>query len=171
VLTDSILAGRGISLRVADEADAAFLRALFESARPDAMIIATWPDAVRKTFLDQQFRFQTIHYGRAYADADRLIIFEQGQPIGRMILSRAEADWCIVDIALMPSSRGRGVGTLLLRAIQDWAIRAEARGIWLTVDMGNSARRLYERMGFVTVEEEIPGITMAWRSTAQLKTA
>src|ERR1700742_1917891 len=105
------LASCGVGLRSAGDGDAAFLRTLFETARPDAVFIAAWPDAVRQNFLDQQFRFQTVHYARVYADADRLIVLQDGQPIGRMILSREGKDWCVVDISLMPPSRARGIGT------------------------------------------------------------
>jgi GNAT superfamily N-acetyltransferase len=166
-LSDSpALASRGVGLRAAVEDDVAFLRALFEAARPDAVFIATWPETVRQRFLDQQFQFQTIHYARAHAEADRLLVLQDGQPIGRLILSCSAEDWCIVDISLMPLCRARGIGTLLLQAVQAAAVHARARAIYLTVDCRNPARRLYERLGFVTVDHAMPNIGMAWQTPA-----
>jgi GNAT superfamily N-acetyltransferase len=160
------LASRGVGLRAATNGDATFLRTLFEAARPDAVYIAEWPDAVRQRFLDQQFQFQTIHYARAHAEADRLLVLQDGQPIGRLILSCSAEDWCIVDISLMLQWRARGIGTLLLQAVQAAAVDARARAVYLTVDFRNPARRLYERLGFVTVDHSMPNIGMAWQAPA-----
>jgi GNAT superfamily N-acetyltransferase len=157
------LTARGIGVRPSRADDAPFERALFETARPDADFLAGWPPAMRKTFLDQQFQFQSIHYARAYPDADRLLVLGQSEPIGRLIVDRAPAGWCLVDIALLAAWRGQGLGTLLLRAIQAAATDAKAPSMSLTVDMLNPARRLYARLGFTALEESIPDVAMAWR--------
>jgi ribosomal protein S18 acetylase RimI-like enzyme len=170
------LAARGLSLRPARDADLPFLRALFETARPDAAILAAWPEQVRRPFLDQQFQFQTIHYARVYPDADRLLVLADGGAIGRMILWRQPEQWCVVDIALLPAWRSQGIGTLLLQRIKAAAAAAAARCVRLSVDVRNPARRLYERLGFATVEEGdgMANVEMAWQApapSAQLNTA
>lgn len=152
-----------MSLRAARDEDAAFFRALFETARPDAAILAAWPAAVRQNFLDQQFHFQTTHYARAYPAADRLVVIKDSEPIGRLILDAAPDEWCVVDIALLPEWRGTGIGTLLFRLIQAAATAAGAACLRLTVDMHNPARSLYGRLGFAAVEEAIPNVAMVWR--------
>ena len=170
-------ASQGIALRPATDADLAFQRVLFETARPDAALLAAWPEAARAPFLDQQFHFQTTHYARTHAEADRFIVVAKGRPIGRLIVDRAAAEWCIVDIALLPDWRGTGLGTVLLQKVQSAAAQARASCIQLTVEMHNPARRLYERLGFVAVEETIPNVIMTWPArsvddkSAQLKIA
>lgn len=161
---DSALSVRGLRLRPALDADTPFERALFETARRDAAILAAWPEAVRRLFLDQQFHFQTIHYARVYRDADRLVVVADGAPIGRLIVCRAPAQWYLVDIALLPAWRGHGIGTLLVQMIQQGARRAGARGVELTVDFQNPARKLYERLGFRADDEGIPAVAMSWRA-------
>jgi ribosomal protein S18 acetylase RimI-like enzyme len=164
-------ASRGLALRTATDADLAFQRILFETARPDAALFTAWPDAMRVPFLDQQFHFQTIHYSRVYPDADRLIVCAHDEPIGRLIVDRAADAWCIVDIALLPAWRGRGIGAQLLRMVQA-AAASRARTMHLTVNAGNAAQHLYVRLGFVVTDEAPPNIAMAWRPPrAQLKTA
>jgi ribosomal protein S18 acetylase RimI-like enzyme len=152
----------GCFLRAAAAYDGAFERILFETARPDTAVLATWPEAARKRFLDQQFQFQTIHYERAYPKAFRGIVEAFGEPVGRIILDCATEPWCIVDIALMPRWRGRGLGGALLRAVQDAAARSGV-AVVLTVDMNNKAQRLYRRLGFVVTEQALPNVAMAWR--------
>ncbi|MFZ0845399.1 MAG: GNAT family N-acetyltransferase [Pseudolabrys sp.] len=169
---DPALTAGGVSLRAACDSDAAFFRALFETARPDAAVLAAWPAATRQAFLDQQFHFQTVHYARAYPGADRLVIVKDGAPIGRLILARELAEWCVIDIALLPAWRSTGLGTVLLRCVQAAAGQARACGVQLTVDMQNPARRLYERLGFAVADEAIPNVIMVWLTpAAQLKTA
>lgn len=161
---DPTLGACGLSFRPPEDSDRPFLRALFESARLDAGLLAAWSDEVRRPFLDQQFHFQTVHYARAYPEADHRLVLAGGQPIGRIILSRKAEEWWLVDIALLAAWRGRGVGTLLLRAIQAAARAAPAECLRLTVDMQNPARRLYERLGFTIEQECIPALAMIWRT-------
>jgi GNAT superfamily N-acetyltransferase len=163
------LAARGIALRAAQDDDTPFLRMLFESARPDGALLAAWPAAMRKTFLDQQFKFQTVHYARVYPRAMRQLILKDSEPVGRLILEQAEPDWCLIDIALLPAARGQGFGTLLLQAIQAAAARAKASCLCLSVDMFNPARKLYERLGFLATEEAMPNVAMVWRPPAGLR--
>ncbi len=166
------LSAGDVTLRAARDGDAAFFRALFETARPDAAILAAWPEAARQAFLDQQFHFQTTHYARAYPGADRCVVVKDGAPIGRLILGRTPDEWCVVDIALLPAWRGAGIGTLLLRSVQSAACEARASAVQLTVDMHNPARGLYERLGFAAAEEEIPNVIMVWPTQPhQLNTA
>lgn len=166
------LSTRGISLRTACKEDAAFERVLFETARPDAVALAAWPEAARKLFLDQQFEFQSLHYARAYPNADRLLVVADGAAAGRLILDRTPDAWCVVDIALLPAWRGRGIGTLLLQSVLAEAAAAGASAVTLMVDIDNPARRLYQRLGFVTMEEVMPKAAMEWRpASTQLKTA
>jgi GNAT superfamily N-acetyltransferase len=53
-------------------------------------------------------------------------------------------------IAVEPGHVGTGAGTLLLRGLLD-AVRGTHRAVVLSVRANNPARRLYERLGFVTV--------------------
>lgn len=169
----AILAARGLALRAACAEDAAFERILFETARPDgALLAAALPQAARKSLIDQQFRFQTVHYARAHPDALRLIVLAGNAAVGRLILDRGAEGWCVVDIALLPDARGNGFGTALLQGVLDAARRAGAPRVSLTVAHDNPARRLYERLGFVPTDESPSGAAMEWRSSGhQLKTA
>lgn len=60
-------------------------------------------------------------------------------------------DQLLMDgIAVSPAMRGKGAGTLLLRELQAFARNNGFRRLRLDViDTNSSARRLYERMGFV----------------------
>ena len=70
-----------------------------------------------------------------------------------MYLDRRAAEIRIVDIALLPPWRNRGVGTALLRNILAEGERAELP-ITIHVECFNPALRLYERLGFRKVEDK-----------------
>lgn len=85
--------------------------------------------------------------------ADGAIVV-QGETVGRIRLSDIEGAIRIADIEIYPSQRNQGIGTAVIRQIQDRAAR-EGRAVVLSTDAmrGRQAqkdqRRLYARLGFV----------------------
>lgn len=155
------LASRGFHVRPAEPADRAFERALFATARIDRAFLSGWPKETLEPFLDQQFQFQTVHYARAYPQADRLIVVAQTQAIGRLVLDRGGPEWVLVDIALLPDWRGQGLGEALIGGIQQLAAESGA-AVLLSVDMSSRARLLYERLGFRAIDGSSPNVAMQW---------
>jgi GNAT superfamily N-acetyltransferase len=58
-----------------------------------------------------------------------------------------------VSIAVERASRGRGIGTDLLRALVEVARRRRIDALSLSVERANPARALYEREGYVAVDD------------------
>lgn len=70
-------------------------------------------------------------------------------------------------IATLPTTRGRGAGSLLLGAVLDVA-RARFGAVALSVREDNPAVRLYERHGFVVeqrIKNRVGGVSLAMRCT------
>jgi ribosomal protein S18 acetylase RimI-like enzyme len=65
---------------------------------------------------------------------------------------RGPSDIRIMDIALAPGFRGRGIGTSLLRSLMDEADES-ARKLSIHVEQNNPARSLYDRLGFLPAGE------------------
>jgi ribosomal protein S18 acetylase RimI-like enzyme len=65
-------------------------------------------------------------------------------------------------VAVVPSARGKGVGSALLATLLDRARAAGFEAVSLSVDRYNDAAiTLYERHGFARVEEKDDSLTMA----------
>lgn len=156
------LSGRGIGLRPARADDIDWLRGLYRRLRAQEFAPMGWPEQALHAFLDQQFTLQHVHYVRYYERADFLLVERDGAAVGRLYLQRTAPEHLLVDIALDASVRGMGVGAALIGWAQDEA-RARGRCMRLHVEHGNhGARRLYERLGFVTVEAMPTHALMRW---------
>jgi ribosomal protein S18 acetylase RimI-like enzyme len=151
-----------LALRTQTPGDNDFLARLYASTRSEELRHTGWTDSEKQTFLDQQFRAQTLHYENLYRGARRAIVLFEDKPAGRLYLFQMNNDLRIVDISLLSEYRGRGIGTALLRGILE---RAQATGskVSIHVEIFNPAKRLYERLGFVPAAPEGVYLLMEWR--------
>jgi ribosomal protein S18 acetylase RimI-like enzyme len=139
-------------LRPVRDGDRAFLVDLYGSTREDELAQVAWDAGVKRAFVEQQFAAQDHHYRVRYPGATLDMIEVDGEPAGRLYVFRGHGDIRIMDIALAPPFRGRGIGTALLRDLMAEA-DASGRKLSIHVEMNNPARSLYDRLGFAPVGE------------------
>jgi len=149
-------------LRPATPEDGQFLRAVYAATRADELALVPWSDEQKRTFTDMQFDAQDADYRRNYPDAQYSIIEMQGEPAGRLYVDRSEKEIRIIDIALLPEHRRTGIGTKLLRELQDEA-RMAAKVLTIHVEKFNPALRLYHRLGFQQIEDEGVYLLLEWK--------
>jgi ribosomal protein S18 acetylase RimI-like enzyme len=136
-----------IALRSVAEHDEPFFRRLYASVREDELAVVPWDEETKEAFLRQQFDAQDAHYREHYDGATYDVIEVDGEPAGRLYVARWDDEIRIMDIALLPEYRGRGIGTQLLRALLDEGARTGKR-VSIHVEKHSPALRLYERLGF-----------------------
>lgn len=136
-----------IQLRAAQDADREFLFRVYASTRAEELAVVDWSEAQKESFLRMQSSAQLQHYATHYPGAEYQIILQDDVPIGRIFVDRSGDSLLLMDIALLPEYRNRGIGTRLIEALQDEAGRA-GRSILLHVEPFNPACRLYQRLGF-----------------------
>jgi len=161
------LAERGFVLRPETEADIPFLRRLYASTRSDELALTNWTDAQKLAFTDSQFGLQRYHYRTYYPTAEWGVLEGNGVPAGRLYLNRGSQTVEVMDIALLPQWRGRGVGTALLQAVCAMA-RDSGKAVIAYVEKFNPAQRLYRRLGFREVSDEGAQWLMEWRAEPDL---
>ncbi len=76
-----------------------------------------------------------------------------GVPAGRLYVARWPGEIRVMDIALLPEFRGRGIGSRLLRAIIEEAESSRC-AVSIHVERMNPALSLYERLGFRLREDK-----------------
>jgi ribosomal protein S18 acetylase RimI-like enzyme len=136
-----------VRLRPVEDADRAFLVELYASTREAELAQLDWDETTKRAFIEHQFSAQDAHYRGNYPGATLDVIEVDGAPAGRLYVHRGPSDIRIMDIALAPAFRGRGIGTALLRELMAEADES-GRNLSIHVEMNNPARSLYDRLGF-----------------------
>lgn len=154
-----------VTLRPERAEDRDFRHQLFCDSRPQDFARVLPPDVFRQ-LMAQQFEAQTISYQRQFPQARFDIAELAGRPIGRIVVDRPGSRLHIVDQAIIPELRSRGIGSAIMRALME-----EARGADLPVqlevaDENDPSLRLYLRLGFVPIETVPLYMRLIWPAPA-----
>lgn len=151
-----------IVLRHSTAEDRAFLLRVYAATREDELARTDWATELKHAFVVQQFDAQDRWYRESsYPDAEYLVILRRDEAVGRLYLHRSVKELRIVDIALLPEARGEGLGSTILRALQD-ECRESGRDLTIHVERFNPALTLYERLGFALAEDKGVYLFMKW---------
>jgi GNAT superfamily N-acetyltransferase len=142
----------GVSCRPFTENDLPFVAELYASTRREEVAATGWPAEMQAAFLLQQHEAQHAHYSTHYADGEWLILERGGEAIGRLYLNDESRQVHVIDISLVPASRGQGIGGAVLQDVLELA-RGRGKPVTIHVEKYNPARRLYQRLGFEVVED------------------
>lgn len=151
-----------IGFRPITDHDLPFLASLYASTRAEEIAQVTdWSAEQKQQFLQMQFDAQHKYYQEQFTQAEYLVVQQADDLIGRIYIDRREDEIRLIDIALMPSARGQGLGAALLEDLLE-----EAQGVKLPVkihvEKNNPAMRLYIRLGFRQLEEQGVYDLMEW---------
>ena len=150
-----------IRLRAATPADEAFLLELYESSRGDDLRGLGWDEKRISEFLEMQYEAQQRFFDSEYQRANDQIILREDTPLGRLMVDRREHEIRCIDLALLSEYRNAGIGTLLLRQLQEEANRAR-KPLRVQIIRFNRAVNLLERLGFARISETGTHFQMEW---------
>jgi ribosomal protein S18 acetylase RimI-like enzyme len=150
-----------INLRPAEDSDIEFLYQLYVSTRADEMALLDWSGQEKQDFLQMQFNAQHSYYHDQFKQAAFDIIEQDGLAIGRLYVDRREDEIRIIDIALLPEYRGKGIGGGIMRTLIDEAA-GRNKSVTIHVEHNNPAMRLYQQLGFRHVSDEGVYYFMKW---------
>ena len=143
--------------------DLELLFRVYRSTREEELaMIVDWSAEQKGAFIRQQFNAQHAWYHEHYVGAEFQVILVDGVPAGRFYVHRRPREIRLVDIAFLPEFRCGGLGTSILRDLLAEA-EAAAKPVTIHVEVYNPAMRLYERLGFRSIEERGPYCLMEWR--------
>ena len=151
-----------LHIRPAEAADDAFFFALYRSTRDDLLALLADPRYIDGIVAMQQ-QAQLHGYRERYPDALYQVLELDGVAAGRLVTAVLPDAVRVVDIAVLPQARGRGVAGEALRRVQRQAA-AEGRDVTLAVRRDNErARRLYAALGFAPEGEDAVNLQLRWR--------
>jgi ribosomal protein S18 acetylase RimI-like enzyme len=155
------ISGSAMNLQTACAADESFMYATYASTRTEELAVTGWNEEQKENFLRLQFEAQRRSYLVQVPDAEYFVVRCGQVAVGRLIVERTPAEIHIVDIALLPQFRQRGIGSILMRAILNEAKKA-GKSVRLFVEQFNPALPWYQQLGFSVVSKGPIYLEMIW---------
>lgn len=159
------LQARAIALPPASASALPWLSELHATSRMAELVLAPWPLAQKRAFLDEQFALQHAHFVKTHRKGDFRLITREDTPIGRFYFNRSGPEWVLIDILLAGEAQGAGIGGALVTRLQQATAAAGADRLRLSVAYNNPrAQALYRRLGFEDAGD-VAGthMSMIWR--------
>lgn len=147
------MARQALVLRPATSGDEPFLRDVYGSTREAELAMVPWDAAMKAAFINHQFTAQLAHYREKNPNAEHSVILFGDQRVGRLYFDRGITFHHILDLTIVPSFRGNGIGALLL---EDLVAEADREGKSMSVyveTISPRSQRFFENFGFVAVSE------------------
>ncbi len=154
-----------ITLRPVCPDDERFLMEVYGSTRADELNLTNWSQRERQVFIEMQFAAQQQHYRTRFPEAEHNIILLNDRRAGRLYIARMEEEIRILDIAVAVEYRNAGIGSTILRRVMAEAEKSE-KPVRIYVERFNPSLRLFERLGFSSVENTPSHFLMEWRPGA-----
>ena len=144
------------TLRRASDADYGFLYGLHVAAM-QASVEATW---------GWDEGFQRRYFEEHWDPGPRRIIVVDGRDVGVVQVEVYQDEIFLAMIAIAPAYQGRGLGTAVIQDVQEKGRKAGLPVTLHVLKTNPDARRLYERLEFVTVERREERFVMRWEGVA-----
>ena len=149
--------------RLAATEDEPFLFAVYAATREEEMALVNWGEEEKSRFVRSQFLAQKTDYEQRFPDSTHEIVLLGEKLIGRIWVDRRQNEIRLLDLALLPAFRNRGVGAALIGQLQNEAARLDKALRHCVLRVNESAIRFYKRLGFVRIDEAGMHDLMQWR--------
>jgi len=161
------MTNKAVSLRPVGNEDQAFLLEVYASTRALEMAMSGWDQAQQAAFVELQFAAQKQYYSAAFPQGEHNILLLNGEPAGRIYTAESDDLIQIIDITLLPSRRNAGIGTPLIQEVLARG-QAAAKPVQIYVENYNPSLRLFERLGFLKIQEDGLNFLLEWRPSPEV---
>ena len=144
-----------VNLRAIYEEDLPRLFEIYASTRAEELaLVPDWSEEQKMAFLSQQFVAQHQYYQEFYQGAELQLIELDQEVVGRLYVHwfYSPQEVRIMDVALLPAYRGQGIGSQLIKSVQQKGAEM-GKTVTIHVEYNNPALQLYERLGFQKIGE------------------
>jgi GNAT superfamily N-acetyltransferase len=153
-----------LAVRPALPQDEIFLYDLYSAVRAPEFALAPITPSQRENLIRMQFRAQMSSYTAMYPNSCYHVVLLDSKPVGRLWVAPGDDELHLVDIALHPSLQGKGIGTVLIKRLQEEAVRARLPIRCTVFRFNPGSLRFHRRLGFAVVREDQMYFYMEWRS-------
>lgn len=140
---------------------------IYASTREEELATTDLGEEQKRVFVLQQFTAQDKYYREYYVGA-RFDLMKVGRDVvGRLYVDRDQGRFPgeirLMEITILPEFRGRGYGSEVLLLLMEEA-RAAGRMLTIHVERFNRALSLYQRLGFVQLEDKGVYLLLGWKA-------
>lgn len=152
-MTKIVLPKHAIKLRQKSPGDTAVVHAIYNLA---------YREVVERQFGPWNQTEQDIFFKDAWDKQETQVITYGGVVCGYVVITDQPDSIFVYELILSPDFQGKGIGTFILRELQNKATKLN-RIVTLEVFLKNSdAKRLYERLGFTVTGSSDTHYQMQW---------
>ena len=152
-----------VKLRPVQPEDDEFLLGVYAATREYELSFVPWSAEQKANFIRMQFLAQQQHYQTYYKGAEFSVILADEAPVGRLYVMRGEDEIRIIDIALLPEHRNKGIGKPLIQGLLNEA-QTTGKNVRIRVEVFNPVSvKIFERLGFSTIENDGVNYLLEWK--------
>lgn len=143
--------------------DEIFLYELYSAVRGPEFALAPIPASQKEDLIRMQFRAQMSAYAEMYPNSCYHLVLLDCKPVGRLWVAPGDGELQLVDIAVHPRLRGKGIGTALLQRLQQEAANLRLPLRCCVFRFNPGSLHFHLRLGFSVVREDQTHYYMEWR--------
>lgn len=151
----------GISLRMANDGDLAFLATVYQDARPDLDLIDREPDFLHLV-REQQYQAHQQGSGDKYPNAVKFIIEKAQHGVGALVVDFGHNEVRVLFLACIKAARGFGYGKAVLEGVQHAAAQNNCPVTRVLPNGSPADRKLHLELGFQVVETHPAADLLMW---------
>jgi ribosomal protein S18 acetylase RimI-like enzyme len=134
--------------RLENPDDEPFIRRLMIETLAGQLNACSWPDEIRESLLDAQYRIRRDGFRASAENRPGTIVLIDGEPVAWYIAAEFDHEIRLVNLVVAQEHRGRGLGSAILRQLLIDSDRS-GKTLRLSVAINNQrAGELYARFGF-----------------------
>ena len=137
----------GITLQRVEPTDREFLLQVYAAGREVELSLVPWDESMKRAFVEHQFDAQDAFYQAEMPGSTQDVILSAGEPVGRLYSYRAADEIAILDLAILPQFRRKGIASTVIRNLQSEAGKSR-KGIRIYIESFNPSASLLTKLGF-----------------------
>ena len=152
-----------LAVRPALPQDVIFLYELYSAVRGPEFALAPIPAQQKEDLIRMQFRASMSAYAQMYPNSCCHVVLLDSKPVGRLWFAPGEGEFHLVDIAVHPELQSKGIGSVLIKRLQQEAARAGLPIRSCVFRFNPGSVRFHQRNGFTIIREDQVNYYMEWR--------
>jgi GNAT superfamily N-acetyltransferase len=152
-----------LAVRPALPQDEIFLYELYSAVRGPEFALAPIPAQQKEDLIRMQFRASMSAYAQMYPNSCCHVVLLDSKPVGRLWFAPGEGEFHLVDIAVHPELQSKGIGSVLIKRLQQEAARAGLPIRSCVFRFNPGSVRFHQRNGFTIIREDQVNYYMEWR--------